>query len=31
MTAAVMNIRLHKQVMTGLAANGGRLPADIKI
>jgi hypothetical protein len=25
-----MNIWLHKQVMTKLAANGGKLPADIK-
>ena len=31
MTAAAMNIRLHKQVMTRLAANGDKLPADIKI
>ena len=27
---ASMNIWLHKQVMTKLAANGGKLPADIK-
>jgi hypothetical protein len=25
-----MNVWLHKQVMTKLAANGGKLPADIK-
>jgi len=25
-----MNIWLHKQVMTKLAANGGKLPPDIK-
>lgn len=31
MTAAAMNIRLHKQVLTRLAANGGGLLADIKI
>jgi hypothetical protein len=28
--AATMNIWLHKQVMARLAANGGKLPADIK-
>jgi len=28
--SATMNIRLHKQVMTKLSANGGKLPADIK-
>jgi len=28
--SASMNIWLHKQVMTNLAANGGKLPADIK-
>jgi hypothetical protein len=28
--SAKMNIWLHKQVMTKLAANGGKLPADIK-
>ncbi|MFT4276290.1 MAG: DUF3597 domain-containing protein [Rhodopseudomonas sp.] len=28
--SAAMNIWLHKQVMAKLAANGGRLPADIK-
>src|SRR5215510_9625765 len=27
--SAKMNIWLHKQVMTKLAANGGKLPADI--
>lgn len=27
---ASMNIWLHKQVMTKLAANGGKLPADVK-
>jgi hypothetical protein len=27
---ATMNIWLHKQVMAKLAANGGKLPADIK-
>jgi hypothetical protein len=25
-----MNVWLHKQVMAKLAANGGKLPADIK-
>ncbi|MGB9175075.1 MAG: DUF3597 family protein, partial [Bradyrhizobium sp.] len=25
-----MNIWLHKQVMAKLAANGGKLPADVK-
>jgi hypothetical protein len=25
-----MNVWLHKQIMTKLAANGGKLPADIK-
>ena len=29
--SATMNIRLHKQVLTKLAANGGKLPADLKI
>ena len=29
--SAAMNIWLHKQVMTKLAANGGKLPADLKI
>lgn len=28
--SAKMNIWLHKQVMTKLAANGGKLPADMK-
>src|ERR1700686_2282177 len=28
--SATMNIWLHKQVMAKLAANGGKLPADIK-
>jgi hypothetical protein len=28
--SATMNIWLHKQVMVKLAANGGKLPADIK-
>jgi hypothetical protein len=28
--SATMNIWLHKQIMTKLAANGGTLPADIK-
>jgi Domain of unknown function (DUF3597) len=28
--SATMNIWLHKQVMARLAANGGKLPADIK-
>jgi Domain of unknown function (DUF3597) len=28
--SATMNIWLHKQIMTKLAANGGKLPADIK-
>jgi hypothetical protein len=28
--SATMNIWLHKQVMTQLAANGGKLPADVK-
>lgn len=27
---ATMNVWLHKQVMAKLAANGGKLPADIK-
>lgn len=27
---AKMNVWLHKQIMTKLAANGGKLPADIK-
>jgi hypothetical protein len=29
--SASMNIWLHKQVMTKLAANGGKLPADLKL
>jgi hypothetical protein len=29
--SATMNMWLHKQVMAKLAANGGKLPADIKI
>jgi hypothetical protein len=29
--SATMNVWLHKQVMTKLAANGGKLPADLKI
>jgi len=28
--SATMNIWLHKQIMTKLAANGGKLPDDIK-
>jgi hypothetical protein len=28
--SATMNVWLHKQVMTRLAANGGKLPADVK-
>lgn len=28
--SATMNVWLHKQVMEKLAANGGKLPADIK-
>jgi hypothetical protein len=28
--SAKMNIWLHKQVMTKLAANGGKLPDDLK-
>ena len=28
--SAAMNVWLHKQIMTKLAANGGKLPADIK-
>jgi hypothetical protein len=28
--SATMNIWLHKQVLTKLAANGGKLPADLK-
>jgi Domain of unknown function (DUF3597) len=28
--SATMNIWLHKQVMMKLAANGGKLPADVK-
>jgi len=27
--SATMNVWLHKQIMTKLAANGGKLPADI--
>jgi hypothetical protein len=29
--SATMNIWLHKQVLTKLAANGGKLPSDLKI
>ena len=29
--SATMNVWLHKQIMAKLAANGGKLPADIKI
>jgi Domain of unknown function (DUF3597) len=29
--SASMNIWLHKQVLTKLAANGGKLPADLKV
>jgi hypothetical protein len=29
--SAAMNIWLHKQVMAKLAANGGKLPADLKL
>jgi hypothetical protein len=29
--SAAMNIWLHRQVLTKLAANGGKLPADLKI
>lgn len=29
--SATMNIWLHKQVLTKLAANGGKLPADLKL
>jgi Domain of unknown function (DUF3597) len=29
--SATMNVWLHKQVLTKLAANGGKLPADLKI
>jgi hypothetical protein len=28
--SATMNIWLHKQVMTKLAENGGKVPADLK-
>jgi hypothetical protein len=28
--SATMNMWLHKQVMAKLAANGGKLPADVK-
>ena len=28
--SATMNVWLHKQIMSKLAANGGKLPADIK-
>jgi hypothetical protein len=28
--SASMNIWLHKQVMTKLAANGGKVPEDLK-
>ena len=28
--SATMNVWLHKQIMAKLAANGGKLPADIK-
>jgi len=26
-----MNVWLHKQIMVKLAANGGKLPSDIKV
>jgi hypothetical protein len=29
--SAAMNIWLHKQVMTKIAANGGKVPADLKV
>lgn len=29
--SATMNVWLHKEIMTKLAANGGKLPSDIKI
>jgi hypothetical protein len=29
--SATMNIWLHKQVMAKIAANGGKLPADLKV
>jgi hypothetical protein len=29
--SAMMNIWLHKQVMAKIAANGGRVPADLKV
>jgi hypothetical protein len=29
--SATMNIWLHKQVMTKIAANGGKVPADLKV
>ena len=29
--SATMNVWLHKQVMTKLAAHGGKLPADLKL
>ncbi|MGH6684404.1 MAG: DUF3597 domain-containing protein [Pseudolabrys sp.] len=29
--SATMNVWLHKQIMAKLAANGGKLPSDIKI
>ena len=29
--SATMNVWLHKQIMGKLAANGGKLPADIKL
>ncbi|WP_426439324.1 DUF3597 domain-containing protein [Bradyrhizobium genosp. P] len=29
--SAAMNVWLHQQVMTKLAANGGKLPSDIKV
>jgi hypothetical protein len=28
--SATMNVWLHKQIMAKLAANGGKLPSDIK-
>ncbi|MFB9262798.1 DUF3597 domain-containing protein [Bradyrhizobium erythrophlei] len=29
--SAAMNVWLHQQVMTKLAANGGKLPSDVKV
>ena len=29
--SAIMNVWLHRQIMTKLAANGGKLPSEIKI